>query len=1138
MQQRTRQAIGVLTALAWLCATEGRAEDKTASLLFLSGRVEQKPPGDPSKYRIRSFLPDAKLQPKLKQWGYTWWADFFSTQLTLDWLKQFNAVIALDFPNIERNRDVADEVRAVEALLHQYVAEGGGLLLTSAIESSQWGLERNTEELNRFLQPLGAQVSIEQVYEQNPLRRMPKPNPRSSISRLAWTGNVTKHPLTEAVQGLIYPTDPGSMCYYTHPIQADDTWDILLRASDTACSITTRLGTKNAKKEQTPGSWKAAPPLLAAKQVQEGRVVLWPTVPSATIIDGYHEFWGGGLIMAERNSAFPSSGERLLQNLLQWLVKPSRGVFGGFTAPPKKVEEEPGLHRIAWDKIRLPKRQFPKTHKGLIGLKSNLSTGTGSPEAMIQAARAAGYDFAAFSEDLEELTKAEIDALAALCAKYRTDTFQAFSGFVYRDASGNSWQVFGTDLHWPKDGWWQDKDAKTIAINNVIFRGYQFFPVIMVHPNKNPEKPWFQGNFKGLAVYTYDRGKLIDDATEVYTRLQGDNYRLFPVVLHFVRSVDEVKQAAAPSLPQTYAPWHELTDVLSAFSRTTPRYQGNYVFQWPQFVSTSPRIDIFRVVNFGTSDLAIPDNDRFRMQLRLRAEAGLQEVRISDGDNLWRRLLPTGKKELAIELDGFHDRTHRFVVTATDAKGGKLTSSCVGTSVQELNVPRCTDNLNTYLAGKFKAVNVFPIRGLENYIFVQSGSFGYFPKIAGLAEAERLAIDQRLTHVSRFGYIRTDVFDHVYPPTATPNWNKNDVPEVADPDAPIHGRTRLTLFTPWATSTSVHHVEGEFKVMRDLTVPRRTAAVFQNRWVEEAETFIISPKEGKTSVFCLKPRRRWRRGSLDDIEYIANIGPFGGARALAPLSKGLDYAALQQGDPADPLSTLIAYLSLGDSPEIPKGTEFRYEYLAICSEVRDRADTSFVEEIFEKMGLRGKTAYQMHPTQGNVLDTRFVLRLQAEDHGFAATLTQADLPMRLPVFIAGLNPRWPAGVWYRGKHQFLVPTWKMDKMHNRFAKPQKVVHKDWIQRFGVVEGRGMLQLDTAFGDKQIFVGNLLVCDHPDVFLELEDTRNGRVRIAVNNPSDKPVTTTIRPAPGFDLLGKFAKTVTLPPGGLVKTGPGK
>ncbi|MCK5806704.1 MAG: hypothetical protein KAI66_27995, partial [Lentisphaeria bacterium] len=237
----------------------------------------------------------------------------------------------------------------------------------------------------------------------------------------------------------------------------------------------------------------------------------------------------------------------------------------------------------------------------------------------------------------------------------------------------------------------------------------------------------------------------------------------------------------------------------------------------------------------------------------------------------------------------------------------------------------------------------------------------------------------------------------------------------------------------------------------------------------------------------------------------------------------------------DPRSTLLAYLSLGDAPEIPKGTKYRYEYLAIWSEVRDRADTSFVEDIFEKMGLRGKTAYEVRPTRGKVLDTRFVLRLQAADHGFAAMLTQADLPMRLPVFITGLNPRWPAGVWYKGKHQFLVPTWKMDKMHNRFAKPEKVVHRDWIQRFGVVEGRGMLQLDTAFKDKQVFVGNLLVCDQPDVFLELEDTRKGRIRIAANNPRDTPVTITIRPAPGFNLLGKFARTVSLPPGGLVKIG---
>ena len=85
------------------------------------------------------------------------------------------------------------------------------MFLTTTIEASQWGLERNVEELNRFLAEYDASVPLEQVSEQNPVLCLPKPNKRSSVSRLGWTDNVTEHPLTEGVEGFLYPCDHGSM---------------------------------------------------------------------------------------------------------------------------------------------------------------------------------------------------------------------------------------------------------------------------------------------------------------------------------------------------------------------------------------------------------------------------------------------------------------------------------------------------------------------------------------------------------------------------------------------------------------------------------------------------------------------------------------------------------------------------------------------------------------------------------------------------------------------------------------------------------------------------------------------------------------------------------------------------------------
>ena len=70
----------------------------------------------------------------------------------------------------------------------------------------------------------------------------------------------------------------------------------------------------------------------------------------------------------------------------------------------------------------------------------------------------------------------------------------------------------------------------------------------------------------------------------------------------------------------------------------------------------------------------------------------------------------------------------------------------------------------------------------------------------------------------------------------------------------------------------------------------------------------------------------------------------------------------------------------------------------------------------------------------------------------------------------------------------------------------------------------------------MYIGNLLVCDNPAVFLALDDVRRGKVRIAANNPTHEEVTVTIEPGPRVTLVGDFKKTVTIPPGGNVTIAP--
>ena len=291
------------------------------------------PPGTEKIFALTSFLPDERLQDVLAAEKIAWSASNFSTQLSWDYLKQFNVVVLLDFPMIEKHGDLKAQVRAAEALLARFMTAGGGLLCTGITEYGMWGLERGTEEVDRFLEPFDAAVLAEQVEEKDPGLVLPS----LGISAMAWTGNVAPHEITQGVRGLLYPVDY-AWAYYTHPVRVGPDWQVLVKGSPTATTHTTTLGLEGAagaRQGKKPGSIAAEPPLVAVRQAGPGRLALWPTVGSPYIIDAYHAFWGSGLTMDGNHPQKPSDGRKLLLGLLRWLGQPSLGKLGGaLVAPP------------------------------------------------------------------------------------------------------------------------------------------------------------------------------------------------------------------------------------------------------------------------------------------------------------------------------------------------------------------------------------------------------------------------------------------------------------------------------------------------------------------------------------------------------------------------------------------------------------------------------------------------------------------------------------------------------------------------------------------------------------------------------------------------------------------------------------
>ena len=374
---------------------------------------------------------------------------------------------------------------------------------------------------------------------------------------------------------------------------------------------------------------------------------------------------------------------------------------------------------------------------------------------MIKAAKRCGYDFVGFAEDLDQLSKEEFEQLQSICKRESSEKFKAYPGFAYKDVSGNSWLAFSHQLRWPEKGWRSRKVPARLVANNPVSRGCAWPPVVLVKAHSNPEKPWFQGNFKVIALYTYENGNLVDESVDYYRTLQKMRFQLAPVAVHIVRSSAEVLGASKRGY-QTYVRWPE-ADPVVALSGHVGLYKDRYVFTRSSFVSKGPINGDCRILNFGTSDLAIPGNDRWRLHVNVSSTVGLKELLVIDGDNPrpWRRFLLHGQKSLDLQIDHFHDRQYDLMLHAIDVEGADAWSWTVSTSVQENLFPRCSDNINTMPRGKWWGPprHMMNVRGIENYLCARNFRYFGIPVFNGLEESIRPAIQYYPQLACRFGTI-------------------------------------------------------------------------------------------------------------------------------------------------------------------------------------------------------------------------------------------------------------------------------------------------------------------------------------------------------------------------------------------------
>ncbi len=1085
-----------------------------------------------------------------------------SQPLTLEQARRYNVIVCHGLGLANADFTLPAHVRQTLATLTQYLEEGGGVILLSAYGQ----VLTEAPPQDTVLNPLGL----------TPLwREMPVDG--DAVKATAWkldfayTTALAPSPVTAGVAGLWYPAATWRAGAQNHATSfvADATWTVLVRGGNAS---QTRTFAANGVNAGEPGTYQREVPLIAARQVGKGRLLylgISPEYlfsrPAMTTLEG---------VVLERGlRGTPSGGSALIENALRWLSEPSLATLGG--APmDEKLLVDPQKTVFGTPHPWPAALTFPAARpawQGVIGARTRYSSGTATADAWVAAAKAKGLAFLVFLEEFSRLSAADFEQLKADCARLSTPEFNAIPGFTIDDEVGNHYFYFGPSFPYP--------EKQFLSADGAVFVSHD----PGAHPNDPHKKgqlamttldyaytlcsfkltagnylfsqdaaPFadFFSDWDAVGVITARRGTVVEDATLDYLKMVDSGQGPLPLALDLMDDPAQLDastwrtvlclqaeggrivsgQIAGPTKFRDYfALWHYYPDNPSAIYVTN----GPVIERW---CYTGPR-------DYGGDNDGwfVWQNLRWALRGTVSSPAGLREVAVYDGPRLYRRFLPGGATTFEFTLDITHDQQHNFVLVVTDAQGRKAVSGEQWDRHHFCEEVMCSDRNNQLsygwvtradgtgvLLGGNQSLGT-PLKRVASEIspagtFKNDALLGA-PAFDGGAGGEPVVID--IVHARQPAR-----------PAITPTVNEAKR-LLHTGDVQIGEGTRAHAFADNVPVYNVWHTLWRTQPAADYTVTRRNhffqidpdspLPVFL--WqIDLAMRAELATQGFNVAMLRSGDDRLWTvRGS--DGRQVSGAweetprsrarsltAPFGagayGAFLDSPLGGGAIFSltdGLQASLALPTRNHLYLYLTPDAAPRTA-GEKTRVELLLLgVPRMTDgtahlpAATSEVVDRFYRDFGLDGgPTGYTVKGDAGTVTGQRYILAIDGSKDGFSGTITGA-LISSLPIAVDGLNDRWSSVLYDRARQQ---------------ARP-----------LGTFEGRAWATVVLG-GGKDLFIGQPVTADHPDLFIQLTQSGEAEWRLEVHNPTDAPITTRLRVNPHFEPLKDTpvgAAPLTIPAG---------
>lgn len=1154
----------ILTIL--LIANLGHCDMKTSILFYCPKETEY------------SWV-DLTYLAELNQKGFE--VDHVDSVKDLNWekLSKYNVLVIYSSPH---DKGLVD-------LLEKYLSEGGGVLL--------FAYEHNIGKqfMADIFENWGAKIPVERITEQD-------------SNKIAWfshmnypavlTDKINPSPVSKNVKNIWYPCLPAYNAQMTCPIWVNDDWKVVFSASDTA--ITNPVDLKNSPSGPVDNPFirpegVKSPPLFAIRDYPKGgngRIAFISQWPQFSVGQGTKWVFNRE-ILSKGFNGIPSDFGVLLENTYQWLAEPSmkNGKVGGYVTDPARLLPEnkqkgalDGYEELTWldesqimgymgyDHIGQDKKLF----RGLIGVKSSYSTGSGTVAEYAEAAQKAGLDFVAFMEDFDHLTPEKLESLKSECQKYSNDKVLLYAGYTIQNNVGNYMFFFGPQVPFPPDRCLagqnktllnqqnQDKDGNYLNKQGPVLD----WLLTACHLGANKAQVGFY-NYKNsgrgmhmtdhrtygmAALRYYEHGKLIEDMTDVYLTTALGTLPPAPASVNLVTSPDELIKEANSGNALTYAEGKSLKTLFDESLRWTHQYDGVNVF-----MSDGPKIvawpRCFRVGTMGAEEFV---TGRIFMPslISVKSDKGLKAIEIYNGDTLYRRFTFNGEKEWEkmLYLEGSVQKN--LVLIASDIDGGKAVSfarRCWKDSGKEIAF--CSDHVNDcksygmMLARGPASVPTIVTPSIPNDVAGNTwdgGPAGILPLVLFQGNLPMLDSDKGKEDGDRFNQIpmlefsdegavavtsfRNEVFDDVVPSGEVMNpwhgYGPKGESKLTEHNLRYREYVTPTIGVPdngWAgpgvrAGANACIFRGEIKFKQDLTINN---LVLQRNWQAPKASpvyFVMGNSEGAKEINTTE-LNEWKTFTIKKGDWFAFYSPqLSNTHIFINRESDILMSIIKPG------AGWITISADMNGKSVKKDDTYIYELFSITFPID--VEVKGVDEIV-KMINYVKNPTGMSILKGQRLDSDGLLEFKPKDHIVEIAIPKPEVKtnLTLPVRVQGLNSRWSIGLFQK----------------EGYVKGDYGIGKDRYRSLGFdAYGNVYVPVYADYAEKtDLVIGHPVVADNDgnELFIQVTHVNENpqQWHISVNNPTDKPITTTLSKAmelPGFQFT---AQKITVPAGGYIVIG---